>query len=90
MQERATLQNLVYEHMNTISHLKSLVESSKHLVGSKTAEPSRTEHLSEQLLTVKDELDQKEIEVGVIRNSSSLHWTSVALENVINKNVSLF
>ena len=63
MQEKATLQSNVYEHLNTISELKSQLESVKHLSGSKPSDPSRIEQLTEQLDNVKDALDRKELEV---------------------------
>lgn len=64
VQEKATLQSNVYEHLNSISELKSQLESVKHLSGSKPSDPSRIEQLMEQLDTVKDTLEGKEVEVS--------------------------
>lgn len=66
MQEKATLQSTVYEHLNTISVLKSQLESVKHLSGNKLSEPSRVEQLAEQLESAKESLDRKENEVMLL------------------------
>lgn len=66
IQEKSTLQSTVYEHLNTISLLKSQLESVKHLSSSKPADPSRVEQLTEQLNVVKDALDRKEQEVCLL------------------------
>lgn len=62
-QEKSTLQVMVYEHISTISSLKSQLENVRHLANSKPVEPSRVEQLSEQLNMAKDALERKEQEV---------------------------
>ncbi|KAF6020145.1 hypothetical protein EB796_021518 [Bugula neritina] len=54
MQEKATLQNSVYEHLNDISMLKSQLEALRHQNSSKPGETSRAEALVEELHVLQD------------------------------------
>jgi len=64
MQEKATLQNSVYEHLNDISMLKSQLEALRHQNSSKPGETSRAEALVEELHVLQDKLERKDEEVN--------------------------
>jgi len=56
LQEKATLQSSVYEHLNTISSLRSQLESRRHT----PTEPQS----NEELMNVQEALELKEQEVN--------------------------